>query len=199
MFTVCAWFTPDYAHWAERFRDSLQPFGCACDLEEVQRPPGPWESVTRMKASRALAFRRRHPGKTIILSDVDAVATGDLGPLANLDGDIALHFQAKRIVGRQVLLPRSGTMVLRDTETAVAFVENWVDASSKAVRSDTDEATLCEAIAKTPRLRISNISGTECASLICHSIASLEQKRVSPVMRYLLANIATIKNGIFAS
>jgi hypothetical protein len=49
----------------------------------------------------------RHPEKTLILSDVDALVTGDLAPLAAIDAGVALRLQCKRLRGRNMFVARS--------------------------------------------------------------------------------------------
>jgi hypothetical protein len=106
-YIVAGWFTRDYRRWAERFRQSLIEYGAPHEFIEIDKPKGAgWERTTRLKAGIALAFMDRHPEKTIILSDVDALATGDLSPLAAIDADIALRLQCKRLRGRNMFVAR---------------------------------------------------------------------------------------------
>lgn len=184
-FIVCAWYTPDYARWAERFKMSASRHCTALDLVEVEKPKKGRESVTRLKAKMALSFFDNHPGKTIILSDVDAEVIGDLSPLSRVGGDIGLRIQTKRVFGRTVCLPRSGTVVINPTTASRHLLHNWVNETHSAMPGDTDEACLMHAISKTPLLSLTNLS-LEQYKLISHSRTSLTQRRVTNLERFLI-------------
>ncbi len=122
---VIGWYTPDYEPWASRFADSLRACRAPHELQCVERSGG-WEETTRLKPKILLGFMDKFRRQTLILSDVDATATGDLTPLADLDCDVALNLAAKRLRGRHMIVARSGTMVLQPTSRTVALVETWV-------------------------------------------------------------------------
>jgi hypothetical protein len=190
-FIVCAWYTPDYRHWAERFRQSLIEQGAPYDLFEIEKPKGAgWERTTRLKAGMALRFMERH-GKTIVLSDVDVLATGRLDVLADLDCDVAFELQSIRLRGGVMLLPRSGIVVIRNTPPARLLVENWARAAANCRYGDTDESALADALAETPGLRLMPL-GKALGELIRHDHASRDLPKASHLKRsihYLLGGL----------
>jgi hypothetical protein len=181
-YIVCGWFTPDYRPWAERFAESLRTHGAPFDLIEVGKDRRGWEAMTRMKPSIVAAFLDKYPGKTLILSDVDAEATGDLAPLAALDCDVALRLQCKRLRGRNMLVARSGTMVLKTS--AQPLIEAWARHCTRARFGDTDESALNAAIAECAGLTLQNIPiGSKLGGLIRHDSASRDLPKASHLGR----------------
>lgn len=175
---VCAWFTPDYALYAERFRQSLIEHGAPHDLIEVEKPKGAgWEKITRLKPSIMTNFIEKHPGKTIVLSDVDALCRGELAPLADLECDVAFKFGLKRLRGRYMLTPRSTVVVVKPTELAHRLIVNWTQTSANASFGDTDESSLTHALGKTPGLRIASLEGIA-DELLTHYSASMRNESV---------------------
>jgi len=181
---ICGWFTPDYAKWAERLRDSLEAVGAPYELVNIPKAPGGWEANTMRKAEQVLAAMDRHPDKTIIWTDMDAVVTGDLSPLSRLTADVGLRLQAKRRRGRTWIIPRAGTKVINPTHAARRLVEKWVEASKETRWGDVDETPLAIALAETPGVTVLPLpSGSPLASLIAHDTASREHTKVSHFQR----------------
>jgi hypothetical protein len=126
-----------------------------------------------MKPAIVAAFLEKHPGKPLILSDADALVTGDLALLASLDCDIALRTQVKRLRGRFMIVPRSGTIVLRPTHKTSALVEEWRRACENVPYGDADESQLAAALSFVEGLRIVNLHYKgELGGLIRHDSAS---------------------------
>jgi hypothetical protein len=139
-----------------------------------------------MKPAIVQRFLDKYAGKALILSDVDALATGDLSPLANLDCDIALRLQAKRLRGRNMIIPGSGTVVLYPGWRTFAFVETWRRHCEAAPYGDTDESCLGLALTGVEGLRIVNLQhNSELGSLIRHDRASLGKVKASHLKRAL--------------
>jgi hypothetical protein len=185
-YIICGWFTADYRPWAERFAASLRRHGAPYDLIEAEKDRRGWEATTRMKPAIVQGFLEKYPGKALILSDVDALAMGDLSPLADLDCDIALRLQAKRLRGRNMIVPRSGTVVLYLGWRTFAFVETWRRHCEAAPYGDTDESCLNLALAGVEGLRVVNLQhNSEPGSLTRHDRGSLGKVKVSHLKRAL--------------
>jgi hypothetical protein len=184
-YIVAAWFTPNYRHWAERFRQSLVERAAPYELVEIEKPKGAgWERTTRLKAGIALGFMDRHPEKTIILSDVDALVAGDLAPLAAIDADVALRLQCKRPRGRNMFVVRAGTIVIKPS--ARPLIEAWARNCALATYGDTDKSCLNAAIAECAGLRMQNIPiGSPLGDLIRHDSASRGLRKISHLDRAL--------------
>jgi hypothetical protein len=183
---VIGWYTPDYRAWAQCFADSLREHGAPFDLIEVEKDRRGWEATTRLKPAIVAGFLDRHPGKVLILSDVDAQATGDLAQLAALDCDVAIRMQAKRLRGRYMIVPRSGTMVLKPRPKTVALIEAWRLACENAPYGDTDESCLGAALSCIEGLRIVNLQYTgDLGGLIRHGSASKGKWKASHLTRLI--------------
>lgn len=190
---VCAYFTPDYAGWADKLRASLVDSGFPFDLIETPKSAGGWERNTMLKPAMVLEAMRRHPTKTVVFVDADAVVTGDLTKLVS-DADIALYWRAKRKrAGRIVLKPMSGTLVIKNNDRARRFIENWNAATAECRFDDTDETALALAISRTPGITISTIDhGLVCVgdkvggAVVTHAKANREHRKVKPWTRTVL-------------
>ena len=75
---VVGWFTPNYRHWAERLARSLDKTNAPYHLFAKDGSPEGWMANTRRKPLIASEAISRFPNKTIVLTDVDAEATGDI-------------------------------------------------------------------------------------------------------------------------
>ncbi|MBT3069499.1 hypothetical protein KKP04_01265 [Rhodomicrobium sp. Az07] len=135
-----------------------------------------------MKASIAGQFMDRHEGRTVVLNDVDALAVSSLDHLGDIDCDIALKMTAKRLRGRFMLVPRSGTVVINPTKASRALVENWVSAAKDARYGDTDESALTKAMAETSGLRVT-VLASPVSDCIRHDCASLVATKASHLKR----------------
>jgi hypothetical protein len=139
-----------------------------------------------MKPAIVAGFFGKHPGKTLILSDVYAPATGDLALLASLDCDIALRLQAKRLRGRFMIVPRSGTMVLKPGRKTFALIKAWQQVCENAPYGDTDESCLGAALSSVEGLRIVNLHYRgELGGLIRHDSASAGKWKASHLTRLI--------------
>lgn len=189
---VCAWYTPDYAHWADALKVGLDRHGERHDIVEVEKMAGGWERNTMRKPGQILSAIRRHPGRVVIFLDVDCEVLEPLSELAKIKGDIAAYFTVdRRSRGYGRLFARSGTMVFRPTPIARAFVGEWASLSETSPSGWVDQHTLTEAIALTPGLSIEHLDVKWCAMAkdgvtfpsILHSGASRGAKKIPGWLR----------------
>jgi hypothetical protein len=152
MFIVFAWYTPDYRHWADRLIANLKERGIPHDIIEVPKLSDSWEANTMAKPAHLLDAMSRHPGKTIVLVDVDCRVLGDLtGPLATVTGDVAFYargYYRKKAGAR--FSTWSGTMVFRPTDGASRYVEAWKAAATEAPWGDVDQSAQLVAMTRCP-------------------------------------------------
>lgn len=185
LFIVCGWFTPDYRHWWERLRTNLEEIGAPYDFVECPKSEGGWERNTMRKPREVLAAINRHPDKAIIFLDVDCMIPGGYGglsALAQISGDVAFYVYTKwsKRSARPILRVRSGTLVIRPTGKARAFVEAWHDAGKGAHRYAVDQDSMIVAMGRVPGLSITHLDNRYCVSppddcakpVILHSNAS---------------------------
>lgn len=204
-YVVCGWYTPDYEHYARELRRNLDRLGEPHDLVRVDKVDGGWERNTLEKPIQLKRALARHPGKALIMIDVDCSVREPLTELATkTQGDIAVYMMAARSQRATVRIQmRSGTIVVRPTARAEAFVENWVRISSGAPRGTIDQHTLPQAIAATPGLSVEQLDVRYCATegddvgapAILHTRASRLHPKVSKLMRRLYAAWGGITKG----
>ncbi len=144
---VCGFYTPDYAHWLPALEASLALHGNACDFVRTERVNGGWEANTMRKAAEVAKAMERHPDKVIVWLDVDCVVRGNLTPLANLAGDVAVYMRARlRKAGGYKMHCITRTIVLKPTHGARAFVDTWAAHSARARYGDVDQTTFLMAM-----------------------------------------------------
>lgn len=191
-YIVCGWYTPGYAHWAARLGASLDALGEPHDIVARDDLAGGWERNTLRKPYEILNAMSRHPRKTIVFLDVDCEARGSLADLASIEADIAMHMRCRYSAGGLPMLrARSGTLVLRPTALARAFVGNWYEASAEATCGSVDQRTLPLAIARTPGLTVGVLDVKYCATgsdkviepVILHDNASKGARKVPGFVR----------------
>jgi hypothetical protein len=106
---------PDYEAWFKKLEPTLIEHEAPYDFKAVPKIEGGWERNTCRKAGFVLDFMERHPGKTIILLDVDCMVTGELNKLTELSCDVALDFHIQRKRRRINLVPATGHMIIQPT------------------------------------------------------------------------------------
>ena len=132
---------PDYRAWAFKLITSLDDRGIPHDIVEVPKLPGSWEANTMAKPAHLLDAMDRHPDKVIVFLDVDCRVRGDLSPLAEIGGDVGFYLRTKwRRSGGMRFGARSGTVVVRPTAGARAYVEAWIAAAAEAPWGNVDQA-----------------------------------------------------------
>lgn len=189
---VCGWYTPDYSTWADRLRANLSRLGERHDFMRADTVPGGWERQTLRKPSMLLAAMDAHPSDIVIFLDVDCEVLSSLAPLADVRGDVAMHFRCRFLRdGTPRLNARSGTLVVRPTARARAFVETWGNLSAAAPLGSVDQRTLPAAIATTPGLTVEALDVAFCAvssdgvadPVILHDNASRSTSKIPGWMR----------------
>jgi len=191
-YIVCGWYTPDYAHWVPPLLASLDAVRAPHDFTQVDQMAGGWERNTLRKPRMLAEAMGRHPGTTVILMDVDALVKRPLDELAGITTDVGVHLRGKLSkLGNLRFGSRSGTMVVRPTAKAQAFVALWAQLSEAAPWGTVDQRTLTVAIARTAGLTVTNLSVRFCATeadkvvepVIAHGRASRDVSKVSWLMR----------------
>ena len=130
---VCGYYTPDYAVHALDLKADLDRVKAPHDIACVAKREGGWEANVRAKPIEIAAAMLRHPDKTIVWLDVDCSINGPLDGLAQISGDVAFFARTKlKSNGKPIFCPRSGTMVIRPTVAARAFIAAWGQASLAA-------------------------------------------------------------------
>jgi hypothetical protein len=185
-FIVCGWHTPDYAHWADGLKASLDKLAIRHDIIE-RDIPGPWEKRTMRKPHEVLKAMDRHPHEVVIFLDADCTVHGDLAPLAALDCDVAFCMRVKQHSGRLRVQPLSGTLVLRPTKGARWLMGLWQRASFDAPYAATDEDVLSHALCQAEGVRFMVIgpdwSGRGQGAVIRHAYGSRNVPKIGQTQR----------------
>jgi hypothetical protein len=192
-FIVCGWCTPDYRCWACKLVTSLDDRGIPHDIVEVPKLPGSWEANTMAKPAHLLDAMDRHPDKVTVFLDVDCQVLGDLSPLAKIGGDVAFYLRTKCRSGGARFGFRSGTVVVRPTPGARAYVHAWLDAAAEAPWGDVDQAAQMFAMGRAPGTSFTMLGVEYCATagdcvpepVILHDSASRGVRKIKPWQRRL--------------
>lgn len=165
---VCAgWFTADplYQTFAEKLMADLDGLGIEHSFKMIPKPAGKrWEAITLMKPQQAIFALQRHPGKVVILCDVDARVLAPLDDLANIKGDVAFYIRSRyRRSGGVKFGCRSGTVVFAKTEGAMRFATAWHQAALEAPWGSVDQDALSLCLGRTPGVCFQALDVKYCA------------------------------------
>jgi len=203
-YIACGYYTPGYRPWWGSLRESLDKHSQPHDYVEIAAA-NRWEATTLAKPGQILAAMDRHPGKTIIWTDVDCTVHGDLSPLVSIPGDIGLRYYVKRRRGRAAYIrAAAGTIVVKPSVRARGFIYRWHSLCTTAPRGDDDEAVLARTIATTPCVAISQLAPEWCTfggeyaveSVIIHDYASRDARKISKLGRVFYRQLAKIQGGL---
>ncbi|HEX6001173.1 MAG TPA: hypothetical protein VFZ16_17540 [Hyphomicrobiaceae bacterium] len=145
---VIGWFTPDYRLLAEQHAASLTARGIPYHLFARSKRVAGWNTL--QKPSVVLDAMDAHPGRTLILMDVDCIVDGDIEPVTRIAGDVGLTMNARPV---RLLWPphrrisvkaASRVVVFRPTDGARRFAEEWARRCALVTRGD-DEAPMAAA------------------------------------------------------
>ncbi|MGE0512886.1 MAG: putative nucleotide-diphospho-sugar transferase [Hyphomicrobiaceae bacterium] len=195
-YVVCGWYTQDYSKWVPPLLSSLNTFSAPHDFIQVEKADGGWERNTLRKPAMIEQAMVRHPQRTVIFLDVDALLLGPLDVLADIEADVALYFAVKRKAnGNHALFARSGTIVLRPTSMARQFVRTWGDLSREAPLGWVDQSTLLEALWRTSGMTIRQLDVRYCATrkdqvadpVVLHEQGSTRSRKMPPWLRGITA------------
>jgi hypothetical protein len=195
-YVVCGFYTPDYRCWWDALRPTLERHGASHDFVEVSKRAGGWERNTMCKAHEVMRAMKRHPAKTIVFLDVDCEVRAPLDELvASVHADVAIHLRVKRRRSGEVKWGacRSGTLVLRPTVGAAAFVDKWIAESDASPPGSVDQDAAMFAIINERACSFQSLPGTYCAvrtdrlerPVIFHSSASATTMKVTALQRRL--------------
>lgn len=171
-YIVAGFYTPDYAELAANLTANLDQFSIPHHFYAVSKIGETWMAQTLRKPEIALRAMDDHPGKSIILMDVDCTVRGPLDPLPT-ESDVTAYIFTVRSKRRIKSCTSSRVIVLRPTERTRQMLRLWHDKctalnskiaqmrigksqiASNAITQDDDETLLIRAIAETPGLTIS--------------------------------------------
>jgi hypothetical protein len=136
----------------------------------------------------------RSPDRVVIFIDVDCIVQGDLSPLADLHGDVALNIAVQRKRGRGIWMrARAGTLVVKPNSRARRFVELWRDHCASAEYGDDDETALSRTIIEVSDVTIQqldrkwrSLAGYERPEdVIIHDSASRGMAKIRGIVRLI--------------
>jgi hypothetical protein len=131
----------------------------------------------------------RHPGKTLLLMDVDYTAVADISWIAEAPGDVALQLVARRRSnGSTRLIASAQVIVVRPTPGARRFVEAWLRLSSAPAPGDTAEAFLALVMGdgSVTGCTFSNLDQGRLKSCLVHHWASAKFTRMNGFRREVM-------------
>lgn len=181
---VCGWYTPDYFKWLAPLTRDLDRRNLEYDFVEAEKLSGGWERNCREKPKQIKEALLRNPHKTILFLDVDCRIIGtcqEILTLGNIPGDLGVYIRPIfNRQGRAKLRPRSGTLVLKPSDKAMALVEAWIAAAANARPGQVDEDSLIVALGHVPYLSVTVLPVELCAvfdeveqPIILHNCGSL--------------------------
>ncbi len=141
---VVGFFTPDYEQLAQSLAGSLQSHGESYHF--YAKNAADWAAAILLKPQVLLTAWANYPGRCIVQLDVDCAVHAPLTELAELPGDVALAWRAKRWRERVGYLVSARVLVWQPTKNARLLAESWRELCSRA-QAKNDELLLTQAIA----------------------------------------------------
>jgi len=124
-FIVTGFFTPNYFPLADAFSKNLKAYNVSHHLYARERISGQWGHQTLQKPSVLKVARQDYPDQPLIFMDVDCQVRGDISPMLNVSGDIAVPMGRKPMKNGTALKPGTRVVLLRPTAQADAFLNLW--------------------------------------------------------------------------
>jgi hypothetical protein len=145
---------------------------------------------TRRKPSVVLEAMDAHPGKTVVLMDVDCIVRGDIAPVANLAGDVGITVLARNMRKRDTWQHwiaaecSSRVVVFRQTDGARTFARRWAERIERSDLSH-DEHSMIWTFLACPDVRFVYIDPAYCGrevsqvpdGIIVHESAHSAQRK----------------------
>jgi Nucleotide-diphospho-sugar transferase len=167
---VAGYFTPDYRHWTTPLIASLEAHGAPYHLFAWPACPLGRDATTRLKPQAILRAMDQYPTQTIIWLDVDCEIAGDLLPLTATRADLAARAVLKHPDRRRakqqrrwLVIWRTGTLVIRPTPQARAFVEAWAERCATAQGDANDQDGFLEALTNASDITLEPLAAKWCA------------------------------------
>ena len=206
-FLVTGFFTPNYFSLAEAFSKNLQLHKVSHHLYARERITGQWGHQTLQKPSVLKAARRDYPDQILVLMDVDCQIRGDISPMLNVAGDIAVPMGRKPMKNGTALKPGTRVVLLRPTAQADAMLELWEEKCKLTIKPvENDEIRLQMAIEDSGgRFAIATLNrhytGVELrkatqADMIVHDSARDEARLLGSTRKEIKSRIKKIRNGL---
>ena len=206
-FIVTGFFTPNYFPLAEAFSKNLRAHKISHHLYARERITGQWGHQTLQKPSVLKSARRDYPNQIIVLMDVDCRIRGDISPMLNVSGDIAVPMGRKPMKNGTALKPGTRVVLLRPTAQADALLELWEEKCDLNIHPvENDEIRLQMAIEDSNgRFAIATLNrhytGMELrkatqADIIVHDSARDEARLFGSTRKEIKSRIKKIRNSL---
>lgn len=186
---VCAWYTPDYSHWAEKLAASCDRAGEKHDLIGVAKTHAGWEAETQRKPFMVRdAVRKYAACSLVVFVDADCTIEKSLDGLQqSFHADIGVYCRSVMRTRRQVFF-RSGTIALSPNERTYQFLDHWCAAAGDSHHGTVDQDSFAVAVETATLTRIQFLPIAYCTTrkdiaqnlaassdaVILHDHASLE-------------------------
>ena len=172
-FLVTGFFTPDYFPLAFAFSKNLIENGIAHHLYARHKSAGDWGHQTLQKPSVLKDARRDHPESVLILMDVDCRVRGDITPMLQTVGDIAVPMGRKPMKNGTALKPGTRVLLVRPTAQADAFLALWDDMCRLEITPvENDEIRL--------QMAIEDGAGKFAIATLPHCFTGMEIRKATP-------------------
>jgi hypothetical protein len=124
-FIVTGFFTPNYFELAYKFSKNLKEHKISHHLYAREKMTGQWGHQTLQKPSVLKKARIDYPNSPLILMDVDCQVLGDISPILDSVGAIAVPMGRKPMKNGTALKPGTRVVMIRPTTQADAFLDLW--------------------------------------------------------------------------
>ena len=207
-FIVTGFFTPDYFPLAYALSKNLVDCGISHHLYARPKSIGQWGHQTLQKPSVLKAARRDHPNCALILMDVDCRVRGDISPILDTVGDIAVPMGRKPMKNGTALKPGTRVLLVKPTAQSDAFLKLWdemchldiqpVENDEIRLQMAMEESAGQFAVATLPQI----FSGKEIrkatpSDIIVHDSARDEARLLGPFRKNMKFQFRRLRNAVY--
>jgi hypothetical protein len=193
---VIGWYTPDYRPYAVSLASQLDAYQTPYHFFGIAKPEGhSWEELTRMKPEVVLRAMDRHPGKTLVLFDIDVTVLKPIAEMRHIRGDVSFYMSVRNPRGNRIKFSCSSrAMVVRPTPECRYFMQAWRDRCATIRRYAFDETVLMLILARSSYISFSPLpeiysardrNTAPAGAAVVHESASASSFKMSGLLRKL--------------
>lgn len=121
-YIVTGFYTANYSGLSRRLRDNLDAYSIPHAIYPVEHIGETWLAQPLRKPSIVLRAMEEHPGRTVVLMDVDCTVHGPIDPIISDAADISIFLRTDR---QYRVHCSSRVVVFRPTQPTVDLLKAW--------------------------------------------------------------------------
>ncbi len=145
---ICSFYTPEYAHLAQKMIESVKSFGFTTDVLAIEKINNDWLDTIYWRPSFIKKMLEKHH-QDVVWLDCDAVMKSYPILFDNFKGDFGVHIHDFRWRKNEYL---GGTMYFSYNPRTLNFLNHWIELNQTEQRQALSQWMIPKAIEKTSLL-----------------------------------------------